>query len=157
MKIKLFFAILFLSTVLVAQDNNIGNKVCSYDNIEKSYLSGFFSDNLGLRISSAYFLGEIKSSMAVIPLMEMLRNSESEEERLIAALSLTKIGDERGIYLLKYQSEFSDCERVRCMCEKFYNAYLVNKYPDIANIAFEGDEEFIMLTSTIDPDFQLQE
>ena len=43
----------------------------SYQQIEDNLIVGVLSDNLGLRISSAYFLGEIKSEKAIIPLLKM--------------------------------------------------------------------------------------
>ena len=102
---------------------------------ETNYLAGLNSENEGLRVSSAYFLGEINSSKAVIPLMKMLRNDESESARTVAALSLIKLGDARGVYLVKKAIEFNDFEKVRCRCAKFYSGYLCEKNPEIIDAA----------------------
>ena len=44
------------------------------ENTVSSLLAGLKSDNKGLRSSSAYMLGELNVSSAVIPLMRILRN-----------------------------------------------------------------------------------
>jgi HEAT repeat protein len=94
---------------------------------EINYLEGLKSDNEGLRGSSAYFLGEINSSDAIIPLMHVLRNDESECVRTMAALSLIKLNDARGIHLVKNEIKFNDFEKVREICQKFYSGYLKEK------------------------------
>ena len=94
----------------------------------QNLLIGLDSDNTGLTSSSAFYLGELSSTEAVIPLMKMLRNSEQEELRISAALALLKIGDARGIYAIKRAIVFDESKRVSDMCEKFYNAYLYDIY-----------------------------
>lgn len=91
--------------------------------IEKNLLVGINSENFGLKTSSAYFLGENKSSKAVIPLLKMLHNEESEEARILAALSLVKIGNPVGVYAVKMAAKFDNSEKVRKMCVKFYNDF----------------------------------
>ena len=94
---------------------------------EINYLAGLESDNEGLRGSSAYFLGEINSTKAVIPLMRILRNDESECVRTVAALSLIKLKDARGVHLVKKEINFNDSEKVRDRCERFYAAFLFDE------------------------------
>ncbi len=94
----------------------------------QNFLIGLDSDNIGLTSSSAFYLGELNSTEAVIPLMKILRNAEQEELRISAALALFKIGDARGIYAVKRAIIFDESERVSDMCEKFYNAYSYEKY-----------------------------
>lgn len=98
-----------------------------YKVIESNYLEGLKSENLGLRISCAYFLGEMKSSKAVIPLMKMLNEETHEGARIAAAWSLSKIGDARGIYLLKQVSETCECCSVQCMTELFYRHFVITQ------------------------------
>ncbi|MFH1198343.1 MAG: hypothetical protein V1720_21760 [bacterium] len=95
-----------------------------YNNIEKNLFMGMDSNNDGLKFSSIYRLGEIKSYKAVIPLLSILKNNESESMRIISALSLYKIGDERGLFAIKQASKFDESERVRRMCTIFYNEFL---------------------------------
>lgn len=89
----------------------------------QNLLNGVNSENQGLKLSSGYFLGELKSDEAVIPLLSILKNSENDEERIMAALSLSKIGDGRGIYAVKQAIKFDKSERVRKLCSLFYQDY----------------------------------
>ncbi len=94
--------------------------IAKYSMIEKNYLNGLSSDNLGIRKSAAFFLGEMKSSKAVVPLMNILRTEKDESLRIMAAWSLIKIRDYRGINLVKHVSENCDCQSVKCLCDFFY-------------------------------------
>ena len=109
----------------------------SYDRIENNLIVGLKSENRGLQLSAAYFLGEIKSEKAVIPLLAMLHNGGTESERIMAALSLYKINSERSIYAVKEAAKYDDSERVRKMCKTFYNDYLIGKLntENVINVA----------------------
>jgi hypothetical protein len=141
--------LVLLPLFLIAQKQDISNSSITFEEIEQSYLSGLQSDNLGLKVSCAYFLGEIESQKAVIPLMRMLRSAETEQERLIAALSLIKIGDKRGVFLVKRRAEFCDCERTRRFCKNIYTAFNNSKYVEDFNYVSEGDEKFLELVANI--------
>ena len=132
---KIFFTafLILFSLSIISAKNQLTPE--QKEKAEINYLAGLNSDNEGLRVSSAYFLGEIKSSKAVIPLMKMLRNDKSESARTVAALSLIKLGDARGIHLVKKAIEFNDFEKVRCRCAKFYSGYLCEKNPQKAEEA----------------------
>jgi hypothetical protein len=86
-------------------------------------LEGIKSDNLGLKMSAAYFLGEYECSDAVIPLMRMLKSDDREEIRIAAALALYKINDDRGIFAVKQAIRFDDSERVKKICSNLYKEY----------------------------------
>lgn len=90
----------------------------------ESLMMGINSDNLGLKTSSAFMLGELRCNIAVIPLLKMLKNEEREDARIVAALALQKIGDARGIFAIKQAIRFDSSERVRRLCLNFYYAYL---------------------------------
>lgn len=96
------------------------------DVVIDNLINGINSENEGLKCSSTYFLGEYKSEYAVIPLLRILKSDDKEEARIMAALSLTKIGDARGIYAVKQAIKFDSSERVRKLCQGFYNDYLLN-------------------------------
>lgn len=132
---KIFFTVLLIliSISITSAKNQLTPEAKA--TAEINYLAGLNSENEGLRVSSAYFLGEINSSKAVVPLMKMLRNDESESARTVAALSLIKLGDARGIHLVKKAIEFNDFEKVRCRCAKFYSGYLCEKNPQIVEEA----------------------
>ena len=93
---------------------------------EQNLLVGLNSQNDGLKTSSAYSLGELNSSKAVIPLLKMLRNDNKECNRIMAALALYKIGDARGINAIKQRIRFDDSERVRKMCSTLYAQFTLD-------------------------------
>jgi len=115
-----------VSTISFSQGSKSTAKYTFYSTIEDNYLVGLKSDNLGLRMSCAYFLGELKSPKAVIPLMKILNSEKHEGARIMAAWSLIKIGDPRGIHLVKQHSDFcKDCS-VQSMCAFFYYHYVLS-------------------------------
>lgn len=123
----IFFLLIFCLTSIYPQDSIKVLKRLNDESIDLNYLQGIKANNEGLRISASYYLGERKSSKAVIPLMNILHNDKSPEARIMAALSLFKIGDERGIYAIKQAVQFDNSEWVKKMCSIFYQMYLANK------------------------------
>ncbi len=120
--------LVFLSLVVCfAQKNDPQQSKTKYAVIEANYLEGLKSNNMGLRISCAYFLGELKSRKAVVPLMKMLSNEEHEGARIMAAWSLIKIGDPKGIILVRQNSENCDCTSVKCWCDYLYKHYVMHQ------------------------------
>ena len=106
-----------------------GNKE-SRDNSQNTVLSlmnGLQSNNIGLKTSCAYLLGELKVEEAIIPLMKTLRCCKCEEVRIAAALALYKIGTPLSIHAVKQAGIFDESERVNRMASKFYFDYLRNK------------------------------
>ena len=97
------------------------------ERIEENFLKGVISNNSGLQISSAYFLGEMKSSKAIIPLLKLLREGETEEARIIAAISLYKLDSGIGMYRLKWYSVHEENELVKRNFTRIYNTYAANK------------------------------
>jgi hypothetical protein len=85
---------------------------------------GLNSENLGLQAGCTYMVGEVSCQRSVVCLMKLLRSSPYEEIRILAALSLYKIGDSRGLYAIKQAIRFDESERVSRLCEKFYKSYL---------------------------------
>jgi len=128
--------LLFLSAQIFSQGNtekNISSKDCCI----KSLLQGVKSDNLGLQAGCTYMLGELCCGKSVIVLMDILHNNPSEEVRILAALSLYKIRDSRGIFAIKQEMKFDESERVRLMCEKFYRAYLQGENSTTVNVTLK--------------------
>ena len=99
-----------------------------YDQIETNMLIGIKSNNAGLQTSCAYFLGEMKSDIAMIPLLKLVTNGETEEARIIAALSLYKIQSKIGMYRLKYLAESDGSELARNVFDRLYKVYAANGY-----------------------------
>ena len=115
---------LMLSGINVFAANNPGLNSKATESLEQNLINGINSENEGLKTSAAYYLGEMKSSKAVVPLLKMMHNEKSEGARIMAALSLLKIGDDRGIYAIKQNCKFDESTKVRKMCELFYSNYL---------------------------------
>jgi HEAT repeat protein len=97
-------------------------------NIEENLLIGVKSNNLGLQTSCAYYLGEMKSDLALIPLLRLARKGDSEEARIIAGLSLYKIESHIGLHILKGRAQNDESELVRKVFSRLYKVYVSNKY-----------------------------
>lgn len=113
-----------------ADQNSLAKEACF-----KTLQQGLISDNLGLQAGCTYMVGELGCQRSVICLMKLLHNSSSEELRILAALSLYKIGDSRGIYAIKQTIKFDESKRVRRMCEIFYKAYIQGNPDNTTNVA----------------------
>jgi HEAT repeat protein len=106
-------------------DKTLNGSVEKYAQAETNLLVGLASDNQGLKESAAYMLGEIKSDRAVVPLMRMLKDSEEESSRVVAALALCRIGDARGVFAVKQATRFDESTFVQQRCAWFYDQYVV--------------------------------
>ena len=130
--------ILILATSPIFPGGSSGNKKTANEACYKSLLTGIASDNNGLQSGCTFMLGEVRCDKGVIPLLGILHNDQREEARILAALSLYKIGDSRGIFAIKQATRFDDSKRVRRLCKIFYNAYLLKKEnPTTSDIALE--------------------
>lgn len=96
---------------------------------------GLNSDNAGLIAGCTYMIGEVRCQRSIVSLLNMLHNSDSEELRILAALSLYKIGDSRGIYAIKQSIKFDESKRVQRMCDIFYKAYQRGDTGSTINVA----------------------
>ena len=101
---------------------SLGPASTNYEQAESNYLKGLNSDVHNLKMCCAYFLGEMQSHKALIPLMEMFR-SEKNDTKLVAAWSLLKIGDPRGVYLVKNAIDTKECNGIKCMLHFLYMDY----------------------------------
>jgi HEAT repeat protein len=116
--------IIAATTTAAASDPSTTLTTEQYARAEKNLLIGIESDNQGVKEGSAYMLGELKSSKAVVPLMKMLRTDNLESARIVAALALCRIGDARGVYAVRRATQFDGSERVTQRCAWFYNEYV---------------------------------
>lgn len=126
----IMFIAIFLVPSLSAQVTEIpaDKKSAVVDNLTE----GIKSDNTGLQTSSALvmydlinesYLKSSDASKAMIPLLAMLENGKSEEERIAAAVALYQLGNSIGIYRLKGVARFDDNERVASVCRNLYYSY----------------------------------
>lgn len=118
------FVVAAIAATASAADNTSAITPEKYALAEENLLIGLQSDNLGLKESSAFMLGELKSGKAVVPLMQMLRESPNESSRIIAGLALCRIGDERGVYAVKLATSYDASDLVQSRCAWFYNEYV---------------------------------
>ncbi|HUX61852.1 MAG TPA: HEAT repeat domain-containing protein [Ignavibacteriaceae bacterium] len=125
------FFLLFSSISLYAESNlGSANSLITAEVID-NYMLGINSGNEGVKLSSAYLMGEYKITDGVIPLMKILHNGETEEARIIAALSLIKIGTPMAVYSVKEAAKLDDSERVRRICKVFYDNFMTNEVHNI--------------------------
>ncbi len=94
---------------------------------EENYLTTLNSGNEEIRINSAYILGELKSQKAVEPLMDMFRKEKDDGAKLVAALSLLKIGDARGVFLVKRSIEFGEDSGTTIILQHLFKDYSISK------------------------------
>ncbi len=119
----LLTVVFFISDVNATSSPTKG-QIYNRDYAIKSLTNGLQSDNVGLRTSSVFMLGELKANESVIDLIRILREDECEEARILAALSLYKIGDARGINAVKQRIRFDNSERVKRNCQLFYQSFI---------------------------------
>ncbi len=126
--------IMFIAIILVpslsAQVTEIPAEIKSA--VVDNLTVGIESENTGLQTSSAIvmynlinesYLKSSDASKAMIPLLAMLENGKSEEERIAAAVALYQLGNSIGIYRLKGVARFDDNERVARVCKNLYYSY----------------------------------
>ena len=104
-----------------------GQSKSEYSKIENNLLEGIDSENQGLKLSSAYFLGEIQSDKAIIPLLEILHNSDEYSAKQVAALALYKINSARGMFAIKQAIKFEENAQTRRICKILYNQHLLRE------------------------------
>ena len=130
MKKKFTFVVLMILTLYFSAANYAQKgKFFSENrtNTIATLLAGLESENTGLKSGSAYMLGELKVTSAVVPLMRVLHNDENTEVRIAAALALYKIGTPLSITAVKKASRFDESLRVKKLTQNFYADYLRNQ------------------------------
>lgn len=120
MKKSILLLLLLATTFAFANDKSKSQ----YSKIEENLLVGINSENQGLKLSSAYFLGAIKSDKAIIPLLDLLHSSDEASARQVAALALYKINCDRGMFAIKQAIKFDEHAQTRRICKILYNQHL---------------------------------
>ena len=127
--LTILFAFLVVLT-LSAQQNEFSaeKKSAVVDNLTTAVKS----DNIGLQTSGALVLSNLigdsyiesdDASVALIPLMKMLKEGKTDEERIAAAVALYQLGDGIGIYSLRGVAVYDDNEKVATVCKNLYYSY----------------------------------
>ncbi len=121
--IRTTFAVLFfLSIFTIIYAENIPNKKSNVSNkaIEETLLIGLNSDNLGLKISSAYMLGEIKAINAISELTTFIKKVDNDKARLTAILALLKIASSESNVVLNQNDGNLEISQ---LCERLINCH----------------------------------
>jgi len=93
---------------------------------------GIESGNTGLHTSASLvmydlinqsYLESSDASKAMIPLLKLLNEGKTDEERIAAAVALYQLGNPVGIYRLRGVAVFDDNERVATICKNLYYSY----------------------------------
>lgn len=92
-----------------------------FDKAVANYLVALKGDNIGLRRSATYMLGQFQAEKATIPLMAVLRTDKDAMARIAAAWALSKIGGGVGVYAVKQAVRFDDELKVRLHAAWYYN------------------------------------
>jgi len=96
---------------------------------------GLTSDNYGLKVSSAYVLGQLvccdvitsdDASDAIIPLLKILKDDNPDEARIVAALALYHLNSDRGAMIYEFAAKNDDSERFCKFCDLLYHEYIQN-------------------------------
>jgi len=125
MKSILFAGVAVLSAALAyAGPGEVARPDPDQEFTEAKLLDDVHCDNCQAKESAIYDLGELRSQKAVIPLMAVLHGDPEESSRIVAALALCRIGDERGTYAVKRAATFDASAKVRTVAAWFYNTYV---------------------------------
>lgn len=98
---------IFSFAIINAQQEKKSSRI---EQAELSYIQGLTSPINGIRVTCAYYLGELKSENAVSSLIDMMRYDRCAAAKIIAAYSLINIGNEDGIAELKKIRAFNPPE-----------------------------------------------
>ena len=85
---------------------------------------GIKSDNNGLKRSSIYYAGYYGFTETVPALTEQIKKETDPRTKILIALVLYKIGDEKSIDLVKEMAVKDSNPEVRRMCTCIYDAYV---------------------------------
>jgi len=122
-KAVLIGGMLMVSSLAYAKNDpfelNRGNK-----NAVENLKVGIKSENSGLKKSSIYFAGYYRIKGTVPVLTEQIKKESDPKIRVLIALVLYKIGDEKSIGLVKELSAKDKNPEVRRMCACIYDAYI---------------------------------
>jgi predicted HAD superfamily phosphohydrolase len=114
----------FVVTLILLTGESFASSLTKKDSAimrgEKNLLIAVNSNNYGLKSSAVQILGEIKSNKAVIPLMKILKSSDDESLRIVAANSLYKIESPMGMFAVRQAIRFDESYRVRKVCRNLY-------------------------------------
>lgn len=113
-----------LAAAAFAEGPDLESVLTAPAGIEKGLLVQLQGSDPSVVGNAAFLLGYRKCPQAVIPLMGILRTSESQSCRIAAALSLCLLGDARGTFAVRRAATFDPSPKVRTLCAWFYDQYV---------------------------------
>ena len=127
--LTLFLALLIVQ-ILAAQSSGFTaeKKNAVVDNLT----AAIESENDGLQTSGATILSDLikesyiesnDASLTLIPLLKMLKEGTTDEERIAAAFAIYELDNKIGIYHLRGVAVFDDNEKVANVCKNLYYSY----------------------------------
>ncbi len=121
-------AVMFIANTAMAQENSKSTiSARAIDNLK----IGIMSDNSGLRKSSIYFAGKYRVTESVDALVKQLNKIEDPGTKVLIALSLYLIGEQKGLDAVYNLSRTDNDSYVRRMCNAIYAEFIKvddNKY-----------------------------
>jgi HEAT repeat protein len=127
--LTIFFALLVVQALTAQTPDFPDDKRSS---IVDNLTTGIESPNTGLHTSSALVMSDLISesylesgdaSEAMIPLLKLLQNGKTDEERIAAAFALYQLNSPIAIYQLRGVAVFDDNEQVAEVCKNLYYSY----------------------------------
>ena len=127
--IIVLFSLLAAQTIS-AQDAKIPAEKKSL--IVENLNAGVKSENVGLHTSAALVLSDLinhsylqsnDASRTMIPLLKLLKQGKTDEERIAAAVALYQLGNAIGIYSLKCVAVSDNNSKVAQICKNLYYSY----------------------------------
>jgi len=103
------------------------------DSYNRYLIKSLEDENIGIRTSAAVLLGDRKVVDAVKPLVNMLENEKDYSARIVAAISLYKIGDDSIIPILEKQIKKDKNKTVRHVLSGIVQEMKANQ---LANLSF---------------------
>jgi HEAT repeat protein len=88
--------------------------------MEDNLIFGLSANNIGVQRSCALLLGKLQSEKAVISLMAIFYYNSDEDVRTAAAWALCRIGDMRGVNVVKTAAKNDKSSRVQAICASYY-------------------------------------
>jgi hypothetical protein len=123
----LVLSVLTFTTNSKAQFYHVSEEALEHKIVHLNPVEGLKSADPLIRFDSAYILGETKEKSADIALMKAMREDVDYSVRIVAALSLIKMGSPVGVHLVKRIAQLSDCPKTCKILNKFYNSYAKHK------------------------------
>jgi len=130
MVVSVLFAVVMISSVYAQGQTKLTPREAAVMNL----VTALNSDNEGLRKSAIYLAGKNKVKEVADVLTERLTKEKEACMKILVALSLYNIGDERGMNAVQRAAEKDSDLRVRRMCDAIFSEYLRDSQNNTARL-----------------------